>query len=451
MVRQALKAGAKVAKADARASATVAPPSASAPVVNGNSPKEEVPQGTADLAVGSVVTWAVKCLYQEEVLPRGPVLQWFLSVVLGVKMGHKDLRNLIDAEDGIRVEPPGSRKMNFHAVLEEDPPGFNGFVTDSEVAEKLTEEHWEEAAICLSQGGWPKADDIAHKYYVVASWLQDVSDKFRSWSFGRVLIVVRFAAQQDCLLGHRAGYLVPYEHSEECERRVNAQTGLPTHVQDGEAYVKNWEELQQCLHQLLQESAEGKDYYPPVYALEVSKLKWMFRTRLKTELSETVFGHECLSKLLADERLGEDFVLEMCQGNRYMLRRTGGAEKKGNRHDAKKADVPSHLPPPPGLSLLEPGDDDFAPPPGLHPLDVKDLASWPTPTDAAKAETPVQETVKRKPGYGDAVKSLEPPPGLTPEKTHQNQNRHANKVPPAGPGPGPPASNKKAERIWTRI
>ena len=41
---------------------------------------------------------------------------------------------------------------------------------------------------------------------------------------------VRFAAQNDCLLGHRNGLLAPYEVSEEYERHTNAQTGLPTHV-----------------------------------------------------------------------------------------------------------------------------------------------------------------------------------------------------------------------------
>lgn len=416
MGRQAFKAGAKVAKADGRfptsTPASVTTSLATARAGDGSSQDEVVPKGTANLAMGPIVTWAVKCLYQEEVLPRGPILQWFLSTLMGAKLGHQDLRTHIEAEKGISVDPPGSRKMNFRAVLDEDPPGFAGFVSDSDVAEMLTEELWEEAAMCLSQGGWPKADDIAHKYYVVTSWLQDVSEKFRSWSFGRVLVVVRFAAQQDCLLGHRNGFLVPYEHSEECERRVNAQTGLPTHVQEGEAYVKNWEELRGYLRQLLKEAGRSKDYSLPADALEVSKLKWLFRTDLNVELSETVFGHECLSRLLADPQLGEDFVLEMCQGNRYMLRLT--APSNGKKSSTKNGAL-KQPPPPPGLSLPE---EDA--PPGLSSmLDVQDESSWPT--------------------IG-APKAADPPPGLTPEKTVKS-------APAAGLG----SWAAKKDRTWTRI
>lgn len=442
MVRQASKAGANagqwpMAKVDTKASSLAT----SSPMAKNGTPPKEVPLRTSDLALGSVVRWTVKSLYCEEVLPRGPLLQWLLSMLLGVKLGHKDLRELIEAEEGLCMDPPDSRKLNFNALLEEEPPGFKGFVSDSEVAMELSEENWEEAAICLSQGGWPEAEDTAHKFYVVASWLQDVSEMYQSWSYGRVLAVIRFAAQSDCLLGHRSGLLVPYEHSEECERRVNAWTGLPTHIKDGEAYVKTWEELQECLFRLLLDRQ--------IDVLEVSKLKLMFRTELSLELSETVFGHQCLSRLLADPRLGDDFLLETCQGNRYMVRLRPQLKAKQTSHRTAPRDKPAgsaavpvkkkppapknssgDVPAPPGLSLPEEPGGSSSPPP-------MDMASWPTLSDVAKGEAAKGETPVNN--------AFVPPPGLTPEKPEKKADA------PAPSSAKVPSSRMSKEKIKEKI
>lgn len=320
---------------------------------------EEVPVRTSDLTAGAVVRWVVKSLYQDEALPRGPLVQWFLYMLLGHKFNHRQIRDLIEATPGVYADPPNSKKLNFQAVLEDLPPGFKGFVSDEDVAKEITKDLWQEASYCLSQGGWPKAEDASHKFFVVASWLQDVSPTFRALSFGRVLGVVRFGLQSECLLGHRGGVLVPYAHSEECERRVNACTGLPTHVQEGESYVKTWQELQDCLRKLLQES---KDEVPggghPM--LEVSKLKLMFRTRFETELSETVFGHECLSKLLGDSRIGDEFILDT-QDHRYMLRFRTRSDPEPACGASNAAEIIAKVGPPPGLT------PEVVPPPGLAP------------------------------------------------------------------------------------
>jgi len=347
---------------------------------------EEVPVRTSDLTAGAVVRWVVKSLYQDEALPRGPLVQWFLYMLLGVKFNHRQIRDLIEATPGVYADPPNSKKLNFQAVLEDLPPGFKGFVSDEDVAKEITEELWQEAAYCLSEGGWPKAEDASHKFFVVASWLQDVSPTFRALSFGRVLGVVRFGLQSECLLGHRGGVLVPYAHSEECERRVNACTGLPTHVQEGESYVKTWLELQDCLRKLLQES---KDEVPgggqPM--LEVSKLKLMFRTRFETELSETVFGHECLSKLLGDSRIGDEFILDT-QDHRYMLRFRGPSDPEACEA-SNAAEIIAKVGPPPGLT-----PELVGPPPGLAPDGItpeKVARRPPTPISLSLATALPQE------------------------------------------------------------
>lgn len=257
--------------------------------------------------------WAVKSLYQDEANPRGPLLQWFLHYLTGAKLSHQQLRALIVDTPGLRLEPISTKKLNFSAVLDEPPPGFQGFVSEDDALAALDEAVWEEVSACLGRGGWHKAHEAAHKYYVVAAWLQEESPCFGDMSFGRVLSIVRCSALQGKgLLGHRNSLLVPYLQSEEYERKVNACMGQPTHVNPDEQYVKTWEELRQGMRALLQKQEEG--------TLEVSKVKAMFRTLLKTELSETVFGHQSLSKLLGDPELCEEFSLEMLQGNRYVLR-----------------------------------------------------------------------------------------------------------------------------------
>jgi len=266
-----------------------------------------------DMPISSVVVWAVRCLYMDQAVPRGPLLQWFLYSLLGVKLSHPQMRAILAETPGIRCDSPSFKKLNFKAVLDEPPPGFQGFRSDEDAAETVDSAVWEEVARCLAGGGWPKADDIAYRHYVLASWLQDVSPTLQALPFGLVLSITRASVLTMGLVGHRAGQLVPYAWSEECERRINACTGQPTAVAPDEQYIKTWDELRSTLRWLLAAQAPG-------LAMEVSKLKASIRAQFRKELSETVFGHRCLSKLLADPHMGNDFVLEMKLDSRYMLR-----------------------------------------------------------------------------------------------------------------------------------
>jgi hypothetical protein len=259
----------------------------------------------------ALMLWVVKSMYLDEAVPRGPLLQWMMLMLTGVKLNHRQLRNCIDAAPGVYADPAESKKLNFTAVLRVPPAGFTKFTSENDInAAILGEDAWSEVTKFLARGGWPKPEDVSHKYYVVASWLQDSSDRLRAMSFGRVLSIVRSGLSVAGLLGHRSGLLVPYAHSEECERRVNACTGQPTHVAPDESYVKTWDELIDILNKLIRSQPDGQ--------LEVCKMKSLIRSTYKTELSETVFGHQSLSKLLADPQLGDDFLLGST-GNRYTL------------------------------------------------------------------------------------------------------------------------------------
>merc|ERR1719401_2918318 len=120
----------------------------------------------------------------------------------------------------------------------------------------------------------------------------------------------------------------------------------------------------------------------------------MFREHLNLELSETVFGHQCLSRLLADEHLNDDFQIAI-------LDHPPGLSFEGKPK------------PPPGLSLPE-------------PMCHVDLANWPTPADASKGESPV-------PGTSADVH------GLSPEKT-------ARKAPCTAPRKEPPPQKKTTSK-----
>eukprot|EP00928_Gymnodinium_smaydae_P079657 TRINITY_DN63526_c0_g1_i1.p1 TRINITY_DN63526_c0_g1~~TRINITY_DN63526_c0_g1_i1.p1 ORF type:complete len:371 (+),score=43.91 TRINITY_DN63526_c0_g1_i1:65-1177(+) len=299
-----------------------------------------------ELTPDGIVKWLVMSLYLDEVVPRGPLLQWLLQVLVGIKVNHRQLRNYIEAASGVYADPPDAKKLSFTALLKEPPPGFAGFVSEQDVsAAALGDDIWQEVSTCLARGGWSKPEDAAHKHYVVALWLQDSSERLSALSFGRVLSIVRSSLSTAGLLGHRGGFLVPYAHSEECERRINACTGQPTHVAPDENYVKTWAELKDLLFKLIHASPDG--------LVEVCKLKGLMRSTFKTELSETVFGHQSLSKLLVDPQLGEEIILSTsAQGNRYTLGLRGGSAAVSAAAVAAAA-VQAATRPPPGLAPVQ--------------------------------------------------------------------------------------------------
>eukprot|EP00929_Paragymnodinium_shiwhaense_P028422 TRINITY_DN16473_c0_g1_i7.p1 TRINITY_DN16473_c0_g1~~TRINITY_DN16473_c0_g1_i7.p1 ORF type:complete len:294 (+),score=66.88 TRINITY_DN16473_c0_g1_i7:100-981(+) len=264
----------------------------------------------AALPQNELVSWLVEGMYVDQVLPRGSLLQWLLQSIAGVHLDAKELRSCIEGTHDIELDPPNARKLRFTAYLKVQPSGFRGFVSEEDVTEDtLGGLLWEESCKLLSRGGWPKPEDVSHKYYVVASWLQDVSAELRALTFGRVLSIVQSGVRVTGVLGHRAGLLVPYALSEECERRVNACLGQPTGLCAGESFVRSWNELRELLSKLLDTMEHD---------VEVCKLKQEIRAKFQVELSETVFGHQSLTKVLADPELAESGLFDVVgKGNTY--------------------------------------------------------------------------------------------------------------------------------------
>eukprot|EP00747_Dinoflagellata_sp_TGD_P091007 gnl/TRDRNA2_/TRDRNA2_164912_c0_seq2.p1 gnl/TRDRNA2_/TRDRNA2_164912_c0~~gnl/TRDRNA2_/TRDRNA2_164912_c0_seq2.p1 ORF type:complete len:384 (+),score=53.64 gnl/TRDRNA2_/TRDRNA2_164912_c0_seq2:342-1493(+) len=131
-----------------------------------------------------------------------------------------------------------------------------------------------------------------------------------SLSFGRSLGIVRRCLKLG-LLGRNKGLIVLHTQSEECEKRMNAESLKPTNVGIGERYVSSWEPLQSCLGWLLHVNGGS---------LKVSCIKMEFRKEFRAELSETAFGHLTLMSLLGDERLCGPFELQSkASGMEWML------------------------------------------------------------------------------------------------------------------------------------
>lgn len=255
----------------------------------------------------ALMRWIVYSLYLDEAIPRGWLLQWYYQLLTSVKLNHFQMVNLIESTPGVYMDPPVSKKVpvkkfSFRAVLEEPPPGFRGFVQEDGVfgEDLVSAEIWDEAQKLLSRGGWPKSEDPVFKYITVACWMQDQSEVMSELTFGRLLHMINICLHQKFTLGHRDGLLVPYEESEEYERIANAANGRPTGVQPNEDFVRDWDDLRDCLRRLILES--------PIGEIEVSQVKLLCRSRLRKELSETVFGHCTLSKLLDDPTLGPKFA-----------------------------------------------------------------------------------------------------------------------------------------------
>eukprot|EP00930_Biecheleria_cincta_P058198 TRINITY_DN44050_c0_g1_i1.p1 TRINITY_DN44050_c0_g1~~TRINITY_DN44050_c0_g1_i1.p1 ORF type:complete len:419 (-),score=91.60 TRINITY_DN44050_c0_g1_i1:53-1309(-) len=256
----------------------------------------------AELTPEVLLRWIVESLYLDEAIPKGGLVQWYYQVLTGVKLNHAEMTDLIEATQGVYTDPPVSKRLGFRCVLEEPPPGFQGFIEEDVDDDAVDPFIWDEAAELLASGGWPKTEDPVYKYVTVASWLQDASSNLKDITFGRLLHLIRLCTHHHNILGHRDGLLVPWSQSEEHERLANAAAGQPTSVKSDEAYVQNWKELQAGLRYFISISPQSE--------VEVSKLKLLFRSQLQKELSETVFGHTTMSKLLSDPGLGSDFVLE---------------------------------------------------------------------------------------------------------------------------------------------
>mmetsp|Transcript_79316 Transcript_79316/g.161297 ORF Transcript_79316/g.161297 Transcript_79316/m.161297 type:complete len:445 (+) Transcript_79316:24-1358(+) len=247
-----------------------------------------------------LMRWIVCSLYVDEAIPRGGVLQWYWQLLTGVKLTQQQLVSLIDSTPGVYLDPPGCKRMNFRAVLEEPPQNFRGFIQEQEEGnpkDLVTPEVWEDIRGLLAQGGWPKITDPGYRNVSLAAWLQDQTEGLSGVTFGRLLQVTIVGSHNAKLLGLREGALVPYAESEEYERFANAEAGKPTGVKSNESYIKNWDDLYDSLRKLINDS--------PKYEIEISQLKLQCRAKLRKELSETVFGHFSLSRLLEDPRISE--------------------------------------------------------------------------------------------------------------------------------------------------
>lgn len=267
-------------------------------------------------------------MYLDQVVPRGPLLQHLLHILLGVRLSHNEIVSAAKMCPDLIIDPPMSKKLAFSIFMKVPPPGFKGFDNDSTDIDcfascKIGTEAMNEAIRIFAEGGWEPMEESAQKYTCVAFYMQEVSPALAALSFGECSVLIRWATSMQHL-GSKDHMLVPWMKSEEYERQQNALRGLPTGVGKDESYVKTWPELKAKMQSLLDEQPDG--------ILEVSRLKLVFRSRFQTELSETVFGHCTLSDLLGDPEFCNEFETDVEQSNaRRTIRRATAATAPKSR------------------------------------------------------------------------------------------------------------------------
>lgn len=282
---------------------------------------------TAGPGLEGALARVVRELYGERTTPHAALLQWRLLAAGRPKLSAQELLAAAQAAPGLRISPEAGRKgLAWIALLTVEPPSFSGFADDTaplgtECDTPSPTSLLTVAACYLLEGGWRTPADARHDKYAIADWLKK-QDRFpRRASYGQVLRIVRhFLCGGIQVLGKRQGRVVPYPLSEEFEKRHNARLSLPTGVREGEAYVKDWEDLRELLTRLLLGSCDQ---------IRVSSLKLLFRQTFQVELSETALGHASLMSLLSDARLTATIALEGWTGEDLCLKFVdGGATEK---------------------------------------------------------------------------------------------------------------------------
>lgn len=280
------------------------------------------PSGGGGRSIHDLCHWIICSLYVERVVPRTAMLQWMFTQLTGVKLTVAALRAIVSQTPGVYennnppvTEPSHSKKMtvqqkNLSAELVNPPEGFLGFISENDWTRgDMEDDVFDAACSILSTGGWELPRDQAHRGVAVAAFLQTELESTTGFTmclgeclaFARAAIARPGHAGMD-LLGHsraadQNGVLVPYPDSDEFKRANSARLHLPMDLRPEETYIKTWDELRHMLSVLIKETPSG--------SFDQCRLKLLIRARFSTELCETVFGYETLSKLLSDERLAD--------------------------------------------------------------------------------------------------------------------------------------------------
>jgi len=147
-------------------------------------------------------------------------------------------------------------------------------------------------------------------------------------SLGDVCHIVEVAMTQRKLLGYLNGAITPYARSNSMIKDSAAEqhAGGSTH----HFPFASWADTRSHLAEILESALrKGKQQVP------LSTLKRLFRSRFRTELSETALGYTKISDLLQDARVSDICTVKLLESGYVVLPQAGFAGRAVQPHQAR--------------------------------------------------------------------------------------------------------------------
>eukprot|EP00746_Dinoflagellata_sp_MGD_P148079 gnl/MRDRNA2_/MRDRNA2_80347_c0_seq5.p1 gnl/MRDRNA2_/MRDRNA2_80347_c0~~gnl/MRDRNA2_/MRDRNA2_80347_c0_seq5.p1 ORF type:complete len:512 (-),score=120.13 gnl/MRDRNA2_/MRDRNA2_80347_c0_seq5:168-1703(-) len=332
------------------------------PQVPPNQIKPNQPDGVDDIELAkSVILGALNSLYEDQIMPHHMLVLRRIQEKYEQRWSPQKLNHMCSMIPEIRMVGEG-KPQRYNILLQQPPEGFTEFVDQSAQEDTFSTQLWEEVEkfLCAEAQaapaggeGWPGSR------YEFAKYIRGCLPCLGDYSLGRVCHLVQLCISKKELLGYYQGNLVPYQLSDDCEKKSNAKLMRPTQIQPGEKYVESWEQAGQLLARLLEQN---------VGTVQLSSLKALFRKVFKMELSESALGHAKLSEFLSDHRLrspsGRCFGLEQ-RGTQWHIvqKEFTPPVEPANPYLAQQVSPADWLAPP--QSITNGTEKTLTPPPGL--------------------------------------------------------------------------------------
>lgn len=272
---------------------------------------------------------AISSLYNDGLRPYGRfVRKRLMELAAAENQGGPDptlgrLRTACDTCMSIIVEPADGGE--WVALLVGKQQSFVDFYSTED---NYTEDFWAsfEAYLEALEG-----DDalLPGGRYSCARALVELQLPFLSGlSLGDVCHIVEIAMSQRKLLGYLNGSITPYARSDSMMKDAAAEqhAGGSTH----HFPFASWADTRSHLAEILESALrKGKQHVP------LSTLKRLFRSRFRTELSETALGYTKISDLLQDARVSDICSVKLLESGYVVLPQTGFAGGTVQPHQAR--------------------------------------------------------------------------------------------------------------------
>lgn len=272
---------------------------------------------------------AISSLYDDGLRPYGRFIRKRLvEHTAAVTQGGQEpnlgqLRAACEKSKNITLEPADGGE--WVALLIGKQPSFVDFYSTED---KYAEGFWTTFESYLES---LDGDDalLPGGRYACAQALVDLQLPFLSGkSLGDVCHIVELAMSQRKLLGYLNGAITPYAQSNSMKKDAAAEkhAGGTTHHFPFASWADTRSHLADILDSALR---KGKQQVP------LSTLKRLFRSRFRTELSETALGYTKVSDLLQDARVSDICSIKLLESGYVVIPQTGFTRGAVQSHVAR--------------------------------------------------------------------------------------------------------------------